>query len=57
MASLIGCDEDTLFQTLQSYSDAKRRGTCMKTLKDIFPSDVSPVSKDFVLARVTPSSK
>lgn len=57
MASLIGCEEETLYQTLQSYSDAKRRGTCLKTYKDIFPADVSPTSKDFVVARVTPSSK
>lgn len=57
MASLIGCEVETLYQTLQSYSDAKRRGTCLKTFKDIFPADVSPTSKDFVVARVTPSSK
>lgn len=57
VASLIGCDEDTLKSTLQAYSDAKKAGNCHLTQKTIFPAELSPLSKDLIVARVTPSSE
>mmetsp|Transcript_33161 Transcript_33161/g.38615 ORF Transcript_33161/g.38615 Transcript_33161/m.38615 type:complete len:585 (+) Transcript_33161:484-2238(+) len=54
-ALLIGCNEDVLIKTIQSYSDAICIGSCTLTGKTIFPANISPASKDLIVARVTPS--
>ena len=54
-ATIIGCTELVLTNTLQCYCDAAEMGACDQTHKDVFPSKITPSSKGLVLARVTPS--
>mmetsp|Transcript_8536 Transcript_8536/g.19106 ORF Transcript_8536/g.19106 Transcript_8536/m.19106 type:complete len:1257 (+) Transcript_8536:92-3862(+) len=55
ICSLIGCKEEVLINTLLDYKEASKLGTCKQTHKDVFPSAITPESKDLVVARVTPS--
>lgn len=57
VASLIGCKEEVLIETLRSYSNASKIGNCPQTNKSIFPADISPESTDLIVGRITPSSK
>lgn len=57
VATLIGCKEEVLIETLRSYSNASKIGNCPHTKKNIFPADVSPESTDLIVGRITPSSK
>lgn len=55
VAKLIGCEHEALIATLKEYELAEKVGTCKLTHKDVFPSIITPESKDLVVARVTPS--
>lgn len=56
IASLIGCDEDNPRIMLQAYANAKNPGNCPLTNKNVVPADLLPLSKDSIVARVTPWS-
>lgn len=55
LAALIGCRYDELVATLNDYEAAAKLGTCKFTHKDVFPSMITPESKNLAVARVTPS--
>jgi len=52
---IIGCDVDVLRQTIRDYREAIEAGYCKKTKKMVFPSSMSEVETNFIIARVTPS--
>ena len=55
LATHIGCSLEVLTKTLKEYQEAAELGTCSKTHKDVFPSALTPETKNFLVARITPS--
>eukprot|EP00986_Skeletonema_menzelii_P002502 scaffold678_cov146-Skeletonema_menzelii.AAC.10 len=55
ISKLIGCQAEILEATLQDYEIAASAGKCKLTQKSVFPSSITPRSRNLVIARVTPS--
>jgi len=54
LADLIGCEEETIINTLREYAAAADQKICGKTGKTVFPSRVAETDKYFIVARITP---
>ena len=54
LAELLGCEEQTIKDTLAEYANACDQKICQKTGKTVFPSKVTEKDQSFVVARITP---
>jgi len=54
IASIIGCDEESVRSTLVAYGAAADTTYCSKTDKSVFPCKICDADTGFVIARVTP---
>ena len=54
LAELIGCEEQTIIDTLKEYASAVDEKICSKTGKVVFPSKISEHDTSFIVARITP---
>lgn len=54
LASLIGCAEQNIVETLAEYAMACEQKICHRTGKNVFPSKVSETDTNFIVAQITP---